>query len=126
MDLMDRLASVSRKYKEQIKAAQDEMYLDSSHANLTNSITKRFNTTTIGCLEILEKNLGELWGHGLLPRDCTKAQLELRERWKAVRKLILDHGHGQKRLTVEELQKYIVKFKRYNYVFVPIEKGEGK
>ena len=126
MDLMDKLASVSRKYADTIKAARDEMYLESSHANLTNSITKRFNTATIGCLDILEKQLGDLWGHGLMPRDCTKAQLELRERWKVVRGLILDHGHGQKRLTVEEVQKYTVKFKRYSYVFVPIEKGEGK
>ena len=43
----------------------EDRYRDSSKKRLLNILKKKFDTTTIGTLAILEESLGDLWGHGI-------------------------------------------------------------
>ena len=88
-------------------------YGDFSKKRLLNNIEKKFNTTTIGSLAIIEEELGFLWGHGVPYNELTEEEKELREIWKTVRTRILDLGNSNLRASQSELSQYSFKWNRY-------------
>ena len=54
------------------KGARQDKYKDSSKKRLLNNIKKKFDTTTIGSLAIIEEFFGELWGHGVHYNELTE------------------------------------------------------
>ena len=56
-------------------------YRNFSKSRLLNNISKKFNTTTIGSLAIIEDNFGFLWGHGLPYNELSENQKDWRESW---------------------------------------------
>lgn len=68
----------------------------------------RFKTTFIGSLDILEKNLGFLWGQGKSFDELTPQEKEWLKIREEIRKSVLDNGNNQLRAMKTELEKYII------------------
>ena len=92
---------------------RDHHYSDSSKKRIINNIKKKFDTTTIGSLAIIEEFFGELWGHGLSYDELTEEEIEWREAWNEARTKILDLGNSNLRGAQSELSQYTVKWNRY-------------
>ena len=95
-----------------------ERYKESSKKRLLNSIKKKFDTTTIGSLAILEELFGELWGHGLPYRDLEEEEKEWREVWNEARTKILDLGNSNLRGAQSEISQYTLSWNRYVTNFI--------
>lgn len=91
----------------------NERYNMVSKKRLMDSLKKKFNTTTIGILDILETELGHLWGHGLPYNELTLEQKKFRKKWKQVRTKILDLGNSNLRASQNELSQYSIRWNRY-------------
>ena len=96
----------------------EDRYRDSSKKRLLNILKKKFDTTTIGTLAILEENLGDLWGHGIPYRDLTEEEAEFREVWNDIRTKILDLGNSNLRGAQSEIAQYTLSWNRYVTNFV--------
>ena len=84
-----------------------------SKKRLMNNLEKKFNTTTIGSLSIIEEELGFLWGHGYPLSELNEDEKEMRELWKKVRTRILDLGNSNLRAAQSELAQYSFHWNRY-------------
>lgn len=101
-----------------------EKYKDSSKKRLLNNLKKKFDTTTIGSLAILEELFGELWGHGLPYKELTEEEEEWREIWNEARTKILDLGNSNLRGAQSEIAQYTLSWNRYVTNFVIKENKE--
>jgi hypothetical protein len=88
-------------------------YKNFSKSRLLNNISKKFNTTTIGSLAIIEDNFGFLWGHGLSYNELSEDQKDWREAWGEVRTKILDLGNSNLRASQSEIGQYTLTWNRY-------------
>ena len=95
-----------------------ERYKESSKKRLLNIIKKKFDTTTIGSLAILEELFGELWGHGLPYRELEEDEKEWREVWNEARTKILDLGNSNLRGAQSEISQYSLSWNRYVTNFI--------
>lgn len=88
-------------------------YKDFSKSRLLNNISKKFNTTTIGSLAIVEDSFGFLWGHGLPYNELSEDQKDWRETWGDVRTKILDLGNSNLRGSQSEISQYTLTWNKY-------------
>ena len=98
--------------------AKKEKYRDSSKKRLLNTIKKKFDTTTIGSLAIIEEFFGELWGHGVHYNELTDEEKEWREDWNEARTKILDLGNSNLRASQNEISQYTISWNRYVTNFI--------
>jgi len=110
--------------KKHSNKAAEEKYHQISKEKLTNAIKQKFDSTIIGSLFLLEKNLGFLWGHGLEISDLTESQLEYRKLWEVMRKELLDAGHSNARAAKSEISNYTISWNRYIMTFKVIKEKE--
>lgn len=82
---------------------------------LIENISTKLKTSFIGALAAFENNFGYLWGHNSL--KLTVEQKELRDKWKLVRKEILDKGNDQIKYAKLEFGKYEIKNVGYKVEF---------
>jgi hypothetical protein len=99
MDIQQVLMNQS----EQFRKAQDVKYQDV--VEVVKRLERRFTTSTIGNLSIIEESLGHLWGHGKKFHDLTEGEKAWRRIWADTREKILNHSNNQMRLAVNELIK---------------------
>lgn len=97
-----------RQRKEQ-EAAQKK---DGDKNRLLTIITNKMRTTNIGDIAAVEKYFGFLWGHREY-RELTPEEQDLKEKWEACRKEMLDKGNKQIRNIKEELELYTIEWNRY-------------
>ena len=88
-------------------------YRNFSKSRLLNNISKKFNTTTIGSLAIIEDNFGFLWGHGLSYNELSEDQKDWRDSWGEVRTKILDLGNSNLRASQSEIGQYTLTWNKY-------------
>lgn len=88
-------------------------YKNFSKKRLLNNIQKKFDTTTIGSLAIIEDNFGFLWGHGLPYNQLSEDQKDWREAWSDTRTKILDLGNSNLRAAQSEISQYTLTWNRY-------------
>jgi hypothetical protein len=93
-----------------------------SKKKLCDNAKKKFETAIIGILARIESYLGHLWGH--LETNKTPEQNKLYQDWIDLRTEILNHGNNQKRLLLDELDRYTVKFDGYKVDFIIKREGE--
>ena len=98
--------------------AKKSKFKDSSKKRLLNNIKKKFDTTTIGSLAIIEEFFGELWGHGIDYNELTEEELEWREIWEEARTKILDLGNSNLRASQSEISQYTISWNRYVTNFI--------
>jgi hypothetical protein len=72
--------------------------------NLKARLNKHLQTLIIGVLDILEKEIGVLWGFN--EESPTKEQQEFLVVWNSLRTKLLDFGHNQKNRVFNEIDKY--------------------
>ena len=102
------LVRSSRKYK----SDKEAKYKDSSRDRLSKIAKKKIETTMIGALSSIEKNLGFLWGHEE-QRDLTPEEQHVKNIYDQIRSEILDKGNNQIRNLEAELAQYEVTWLRY-------------
>jgi hypothetical protein len=78
----------------------------SSKRSIIQQLSKRFETTIIGCLARIEDNFGYLWGYNS-DKELTPKQKEFEELWEFTRTAILNHGNKQMREAIDEIIEYI-------------------
>ena len=100
------------------REARKAKYKDSSKKRLLNNIKKKFDTTTIGSLAIIEEFFGELWGHGIHYNELTEEELEWKEAWNEARTKILDLGNSNLRASQSEISQYTISWNRYVTNFI--------
>lgn len=100
------------------RGARQDKYKDSSKKRLLNNIKKKFDTTTIGSLAIIEEIFGELWGHGVHYNELTEEEREWREDWTEARTKILDLGNSNLRAAHSEISQYSISWNRYVTNFI--------
>ena len=100
------------------KDGRKEKYKDSSKKRLLNNLKKKFDTTTIGSLAIIEEIFGELWGHGVHYNELTEEEKEWREDWNEARTKILDLGNSNLRASQSEIAQYSISWNRYVTNFI--------
>lgn len=107
--------TVSRKeYEDRVKKER-EAFLDASRDRLKTVCLKKIDTTMIGALDAIEKELSELIG------DCSNAdQIMLKEAFLRARSKILDNGNNQKRAISDEIRHYIVDWQMYT-ITMPVK-----
>lgn len=110
---MDNLRNSYKKIIEHRKEAYDSGVKESSKQRLRNIVEKKLMTTCIGSVAILEKTLGELWGHGLEESQCTENQKKWRQKWNFIRNEILNNGNKQLRSFFNEIKYYDIVWNRY-------------
>ena len=103
------LVRASRKYK----SDKEAKYKDSSRDRLSKIAKKKIETTMIGALSSIEKNLGFLWGHEE-QRDLTPEEQHVKNIYDQIRSEILDKGNSQIRNLEAELAQYEVTWLRYH------------
>ncbi len=94
---------------------QERYNLYSKH-RLKKEIKQRFTTSIIAALDAFEKAFGVMWGYGKDDELTEDEQLNY-DLWMAVRTLILDKGHAQRRALEEELSRYDVTWKKWQTNF---------
>lgn len=82
-------------------------------------ISKRLETTMIGCLARFESSFGDLWGYNQnYDQPLTANQEKFQDLWEYTRTSILNHGNNQIRAGIEDLNKVLNGPQtRYNYKF---------
>jgi hypothetical protein len=88
-------------------------YNEASKKRLLNNITRKFDTTIIGSLAILEEEFGDLWGHGLEYNELTEEQKEFRVTWQSARTRLLDAGNSNLRAALSEIAQYTLSWNRF-------------
>ena len=87
---------------------------------LINLMSKKIQTTMIGCLARFETGFGHLWAHHKThDEDLTDQELYFDNIWQDVRNNILNHGNNQIRLVAEDIKKTLNHSPsiKYNYTF---------
>jgi hypothetical protein len=114
-------------YKQNIQQKQhesDQQYKDNSKRRLLSTIQKKFNTTIIGSLAVIEEYFGHLWGHGKDYDELTQNEQNWRKTWTTARSRILDNGNSNLRAAQNEIAQYTLRWDRY-VVNLPVIKKEN-
>lgn len=82
---------------------------------LVNGVRISVKTITIGILEILENNFGELWGHGLELEELSEEQKEFRETWEYVRHQIKERGKQSQDILINNIKNFNIRRNRNYY-----------
>ena len=78
----------------------------SSRRSIIQQLSKRFETTIIGCLARVEDNFGHLWGYDS-DKELTLKQKQFEDLWEFTRTAILNHGNKQMREAIDEIIEYV-------------------
>ena len=97
---------------------RDEVFKESSKRRLLNNIKKKFDTTIIGSLAVMEEFFGELWGHGIRYNELTDDEREWREAWEEARTKLLDLGNSNSRASQNEISQYTISWNKYVTNFI--------
>jgi transcription termination factor Rho len=95
-------------------------YKSDCKQRLKTIINKKIQTTMIGALDTIEKNLGFLWAQndsGYMSEDAKY----FRGIYEIIRQEILDRGNGQIRNVDAELEQYDIEWLRY-HLTLPIKR----
>ena len=92
---------------------REERLRESAKRHLKVVVKKKFTTSIIATLDILEKGLGDIWGHGLDPSECDEDQEYYKHLWEEIREQILDKGNSQMRGALSEIDGYTINKDRY-------------
>ena len=87
---------------------------------IINLVTKRLETTMIGCLARFESTFGDLWGYNQdYDKPLNDNQEKFLDSWEYTRTSILNHGNNQIRGVIEDIRKVSQNRpnQRYNYKF---------
>lgn len=87
---------------------------------IINLVSKRLETTMIGCLARFESSFGTLWGYDEdYDKPLTANQEKFQDTWEYTRTSILNHGNNQIRAVIDDIRKIAQDkpFTRYNYKF---------
>lgn len=103
--------------QKKIKEVNQQKYLEICRKRLDTIISKKFRTTFIGSLDIIEKKMGFLWGYGKKEEDLTNEESELRELFQQVRTDILNLGNNQLRGAKSEIANQTISWNRYHTEF---------
>jgi len=88
-----------------------ENYLKQSNERLKIACLKKVDTTMIGSLDIIEKEIDNLCV------NCTDVDvITIREAYSRMRSKILDNGNNQKRSIHEEFKHYTINWNMYTTV----------
>jgi hypothetical protein len=83
-------------------------FLNKSNERLKIACLKKIDTTMIGSLDIVEKEINEA------ARNLSKEDsITLRDAYSRIRSKILDNGNNQKRATNEEFKHYTISWNMY-------------
>ena len=97
------------------KEKMEERDYGVSHERLMAAVKKKVMTIIIGEIDRCEKAFGYLWAHGKPGNQLSEAQLEWRRKWELIRTDMLNHGNGQLRALLSEVDMYEVMYSNYNY-----------
>jgi hypothetical protein len=100
---------------------RDEVFKESSKKRLLNNIRKKFDTTIIGSLAVMEEFFGELWGHGIRYNELTDDEREWREAWEEARTKMLDLGNSNSRASQNEISQYTISWNKYVTNFIVLK-----
>lgn len=103
------------------KRATEERFKESSKKRLSNNIRKKFDTTIIGSLAVMEEFFGELWGHGLRYNELTDDEKDWREAWEEARTKMLDLGNSNSRASQNEISQYTISWNKYVTNFIVLK-----
>lgn len=111
-----------------LKNIREERRKEVSKDALFKACKKKVQTTMIGALDTIEKQLGFLWGFEDSGASLTDEQKQLKEIYEEVRANILDRGNTQIRNLEAEFANYDINRKMYqiNIPVVPEVKKENK
>lgn len=108
------------------KKMREEKTKEINRDSLFKTCKKAMQTTMIGSLDAIEKNLGFLWSHNQYNEDLSEEQKYLKECYEKTRDKILDNGNTQIRILEAEFTSYEIDSKNVN-VNLPIKtKKEGE
>jgi hypothetical protein len=94
---------------ENLGGRTQEQYLRESNERLKNICTKKVDTTMIGALDIISKEIDEL------TRNLSESDsITLHEAYSRMRSKILDNGNNQKRALKEEFKHYTIRWNMYS------------
>jgi len=91
-----------------------KQYQESSKRRLMTIAEKKLKTTFIGNIDILEKMIGFMWGHGKPLSELTEDEKKWRDLWDEMRTEILNNGNNQLRALLNEISEYTISWNRYN------------
>lgn len=113
-----RLDAIREIAEEQSNEAMTKAeYLAKSNDRLKSIMMKKIETTMIGSLDAIEKEINEL------TRNLSKNDsIMLREAYSRIRSKILDNGNNQKRAINEEMKHYTVNWNMYKMT-IPVKQG---
>lgn len=97
--------------KNDLEQKKKVKYKKDSKERLKKIARKKIQTTMIGALDSIEKNLGFLWEN----------DSKMRTVYECIRQEILDRGNDQIRNLDNEFEQYDVEWLRYNLV-LPVKK----
>lgn len=111
-----------------LKNIREERRKEVSKDALFKACKKKVQTTMIGALDTIEKQLGFLWGFEDSGASLTDEQKQLKEIYEEVRANILDRGNTQIRNLEAEFANYDINRKMYqiNIPVVPEVRKENK
>ncbi len=111
-----------------LKNIREERRKEVSKDALFKACKKKVQTTMIGALDTIEKQLGFLWGFEDSGASLTDEQKQLKEIYEEVRANILDRGNTQIRNLEAEFANYDINRKMYqiNIPVVPEIRKENK
>lgn len=76
---------------------------------LKNGIKISFQTSIIASLEVLETELGFLWGHGKSAEELTEEEEYYRHIWEQVRSQIFEKSNKSKNIALSHVDKYSIR-----------------
>ena len=97
-----------------------QQYEDESNQRLKTVCLKKIDTTMIGALDVLEKEINEMTSNNDVVDVIT-----IRDAYSRIRSKILDNGNNQKRGITEEFKHYDISWKQYNIV-LPVKQRNGE
>ncbi len=111
MDKEDLENEIAYSKRKEAKAKYEQIYKENSKRRLMSIIDKKFTTTMIGCLSVIEETFGELWGHK--SKNPTKEQERMRVVWEEARNNILNNGNKQRRAAQDEIANHTFSWDKY-------------
>lgn len=109
-----------KKLVENTKHKNIKANYDFSKKRLIDNLTKKFNTTMIGSISLMEREFGELWGHGKTEEECNREEKYWRKKWNILRTELLNNGNNQLRASINEVGEYTMKWEKYSMTFFPV------
>lgn len=108
--------------KREQEAQRKVQYKKDSKDRLQKIINKKIQTTMIGALDTVEKNLGFLWApnDGKMSDDAKY----FKKIYEEIRQEILDRGNGQMRNVDTELKQYDIEWLRYQLTLPIIRRSK--